>query len=29
MNLNNDPTYIELKSLAEKYPENTLLKLKL
>jgi hypothetical protein len=29
MNLNDDPTYIELKSLAEKYPENTLLQLRL
>jgi len=29
MNLNEDPTYIELKSLAEKHPENTLLQLKL
>ena len=29
MSLNEDPTYTELKSLAEKYPENTLLQLKL
>ena len=29
MNLNEDPTYTELKSLAEKYPENSLLQLKL
>jgi len=29
MNYSEDPTYIELKALAEKYPENTLLQLKL
>jgi hypothetical protein len=29
MNFNEDPTYNELKTLAEKYPENKLLQLKL
>jgi len=29
MNFHEDPTYIELKAIAEKHPENTLLQLKL